>query len=587
MPVNRRRSMLPPTISPGANLGVLCGIKQGDEVASAAWMEAGAMTRTRFLDTVLRSTVGVVIGAGLVLAGPTGVAAATLNVCASGCPYAQIGPALAEAHDGDTVRVGPGRYAGGLTIAASVKLVGAGAGLTIIKGGGPVISIGTYLAPTEPTVSISGLTITGGVAHSAVQSVDWFGEAGVIASGGGVEIVPNADFSGGATVTISHSVITGNLAAATDPRPFGPPCPSGPCPFAWSKGGGIDNFGALTLVDTTVSNNIAAGLASDANGGGINDWRTGRLTLTRTSVTGNQAIAAVPDGRYAEGGGIFTDEAIALTISDSVISDNTASLTSTLPFDVGGGNTLDMNANGGGVHVGDGSTVRIDSSVFRNNLVNINDPNGEPYGFDSALHPGDSSLVLRNSAIVDNRLVARVGSSADVGPSGTAVDINGPATVSDLLVSGNSVVLTSDNGAAEAAAAGIYIGDFETTPATVSNMVVTGNKTTAWSNTGSARIFGSGLLNEGRLILKGSLIADNVGVVHGRSGLAQGAGIWNGSLFDPTPDELTLNGTIVTHNILTGPVGATLQGGGLYTVNPVTVQASHISHNEPDDCFGC
>ncbi len=34
---------------------------------------------------------------------PAGVAAATLNVCPSGCSYSQLAPALAAAHDGDTI----------------------------------------------------------------------------------------------------------------------------------------------------------------------------------------------------------------------------------------------------------------------------------------------------------------------------------------------------------------------------------------------------------------------------------------------------------------------------------------------------
>ena len=40
---------------------------------------------------------------------------------------------------------------------ASVKLVGAGAGQTVISGGGPVLTIGTFGALTEPTVSIDGV----------------------------------------------------------------------------------------------------------------------------------------------------------------------------------------------------------------------------------------------------------------------------------------------------------------------------------------------------------------------------------------------------------------------------------------------
>ena len=57
-------------------------------------------------------------------------------------------PALAAAHRGDTITIGPGTYAGGVTIDVSVKLV-AGSGATIISGGGPVLTIGVADAPAS------------------------------------------------------------------------------------------------------------------------------------------------------------------------------------------------------------------------------------------------------------------------------------------------------------------------------------------------------------------------------------------------------------------------------------------------------
>ena len=69
---------------------------------------------------------------------------------------------------------------------------------------------------------ISGVTITGGYATSSPESVPFVGQDGVIALGGGVEIPPNADFSGGADVTIANSLITGNRVAPTQTVPFGP-----------------------------------------------------------------------------------------------------------------------------------------------------------------------------------------------------------------------------------------------------------------------------------------------------------------------------------------------------------------------------
>ena len=107
----------------------------------------------------------------LAAAGP--VSATTLSVCASGCRYTQIGPAVAAAQDGETVLVGPGTYLGGITIEASVDLVGAGRGRTIINGGGPVVTIGS--TTSTPTVKIANLTITGGLSttdrrHFAVRT---------------------------------------------------------------------------------------------------------------------------------------------------------------------------------------------------------------------------------------------------------------------------------------------------------------------------------------------------------------------------------------------------------------------------------
>lgn len=521
----------------------------------------------------------------MLLVAPVRVAAATLDVCRSGCPYSQIAPALGDARNGDTIRVAKGTYPGGFAIDVSVTLLGAGAGRTIIKGGGPVITIGTFGAPSQPTVLIDGITVTGGVTHSSPLSSD-VGKADVIALGGGIEVPPNADFTGGAIVTISRSLITGNRAEPTASVPTNLTCPGGPCPFAWARGGGIDSWGALALVDTTVSNNTAAGIASDSVGGGISIWDTGSLTLDRSRVTGNRAIASVPNGRFAEGGGIFADPGIELTIRDSLISDNVARLTSNLPFFVDGADPLDMNANGGGVHVGDGSTITIDRSDFHGNRAIVTDPNGQPYAFDAALHPGDGRLVMRDSSITNNHVVADVASTADAGPSGSMLDVDGPSTIIHTRITGNTSVVTSRTGLAQATGA-VYAGGTASEAVLITDSVITGNTTIARSTDGSASVIGAGLTNDGRLVLTHDVIANNIGIARGQSGSAQGGGIWNGTLFNQPPIELTLNATSVTGNVLRGTSGMAIQGGGLFTTFPVTVNDSQIVHNRPDDCFGC
>ncbi|HEY3953660.1 MAG TPA: hypothetical protein VGM53_09810 [Streptosporangiaceae bacterium] len=175
------------------------------------------------------------------------VSAATLTVCPSGCQYTQISTAAAAARDGDTIRVGPGRYRGGVRIEASLRLAGAGPRSTVIAGGGHVVTVGAIGAAREPVVSISGVRITGGVARSSPVSAPFTGRGGVLAGGGGVEIPPQAISaegvpSGGATVVISGSVIDGNRADPAHTVPSGLPC-AARCPFALAAGGGIESWG--------------------------------------------------------------------------------------------------------------------------------------------------------------------------------------------------------------------------------------------------------------------------------------------------------------------------------------------------------
>jgi nitrous oxidase accessory protein NosD len=146
--------------------------------------------------------------AALALSGAASSATASKTICVGnkvGC-YSTLLAGLNAASDGDTIKLMPGTYAGGVTVDKSVALVGSGAGVTTISGGGPVLTIGVLHAATEPTVSITGLTVSGGLTTSS------FGSGGSRAAGGGIQIPPNAACSGGATVQITNSFITGNTA---------------------------------------------------------------------------------------------------------------------------------------------------------------------------------------------------------------------------------------------------------------------------------------------------------------------------------------------------------------------------------------
>jgi hypothetical protein len=526
--------------------------------------------------------------------------AATLNVCPHGCAYSQVAAAVAAAGNGDTVNIAAGTYHGGLAIDKSLTLNGAGARQTTIRGGGPVITVGTYNAAVEPTVAIRGVTITGGVTGTSPESIPFLGVDGAWGAGGGVEIPPNATLSGGATVTISNSAITGNRVDPTS-SVAGFPCPglfppSGQCPFAPAFGGGIDSWGTLTLLNSTISDNSAgstSGLASDADGGGIYSDQ-GSLTLLNTTVSGNQAIAHSPNGRYAEGGGInVTTQEFgegggndALTVKDSVITDNTAALTSGLPSFFGG-QFQNLNANSGGIVVGPGIPATVDNTSMTDNSAIAHDPNGEPSAIDAAMHVNDGPLIMSNSFIARNQAITDALTSADVGPAGSAIEADGGGTISNTAIIENYATMDTPNGAA---AVNGGLGVFgNTSLLTIRNSTISRNTATALSTTGSASVQGAGVFNDGLLELINSRIAENSGTATAPAGEAQGGGVWNGDEFTGPPVQLTLQNTAIIRNSLTASPGLMVQGAGLFTTPPATTTLTHalIAHNTPDQCFGC
>ena len=164
-------------------------------------------------------------------------------------------------------------------------------------------------AATEPTVSIDGSTITGGETQArSVRERRRYRDS-----------PPRRNFAPGATVNLSDVVISRQPRRAdeTSDSPSRRVCPGGPCPFAGAFGGGIFNAGTLTIRDSVISDNLAAGVASDADGGGI--WSTRVAHDRELAYRRNSAVAAIPNGRFAEGGGLFVDGG-SLSVRNSVVT---------------------------------------------------------------------------------------------------------------------------------------------------------------------------------------------------------------------------------------------------------------------------
>ena len=517
----------------------------------------------------------------------SGMAATKATVRCVGGPgcYATVQAAVDAASSGDTIALRPGTFAGGVTITKSLVLRGAGASLSTIKGGGPVLTIGVFGAATEPTVSIDGVTITGGVSTSSPESTPFVGQENVFAAGGGIEVPPAANFDPGATVTITNSAVTGNRVAPTATVPFGPPCPSGPCPFAGAFGGGIDTWGSLSISTSVVSGNTAAGVASDADGGGIAS-HLGDLTITNVRVTGNKATAVAPNGRFAEGGGVFV-EGGSLTVRGSIFDGNASSLTSNLPSFAGGG-VIEMNANSGGIHVGDGIPTSVENTAITNNSVTVANPTGEALGIDSAMLVGDSNLAMRNTIVRGNSVTYNVATTDDVGPGGSALELDGGGTISYSQIVNNPSTAFSDSGSA-AVNGGLAVLNFndDAKLVTVDHSLISGNTAVGTSKTGTASVQGGGIFNNSLLSLVADIVSSNVARAVAPTGVVQGGGIWSGVELSGPNVSLTLDHTAVLHNAALGTAGVTRQGGGLYTNTPVTQDHALIALNTPDQCFGC
>lgn len=540
----------------------------------------------------MRKALGL-IAALAAAAGAAGAASgAPAAICVGGprC-YSTVQAAVDAAPDGATIWIFPGMYAGGITIDRSVTLVGVAAAATRISGGGPVVTIGS---PTSaPTVSLVNLTITGGFVTHNPQAPRCGpdvprcgpGYADATSLGGGIEAFP------GTTVTIARSVVTGNRSSpALSTSSVKATCPGpAPCPASFGDAAGIDNWGTMTLVDTTVSDNHASAVQS--NGGGIATGNGSSLTLVDSRVTGNSAAATGAYGRFASGGGIFVASDATLRLENSSIDGNRAELRSTIPhpYPMQDGGTDQSNAFGGGIQLADGSTATIRNSSLNGNTVDVADPVGEPFGADAAFCAcGGVPLTLENVRVQDNSVDVRVLDTADSGPSGpSAFEADSDATIRNAEISGNATNVTALSGDAGALGTLLFIFD-GTVPPTVTNAAVRDNAANATAPNGAATVQGAGVVNNGPLTLTNVDVTGNRATATGLSGFAQGGGIWNGQLFGGPESPLTLVNSRVTRNVLSGSPGIVLRGGGIFTPGfPVALTVSSVSRNTPDDCVGC
>jgi YD repeat-containing protein len=197
-----------------------------------------------------------------------------------------------HANSGDTIQFA-GNLKGGtinlldaLDIKQNLTIDGAGSDITVNGGGNRV-----FVIEANVVADINALTITGGNANG-------FNVGGGIDNNGSLAltnstVTGNSAFNGGgifngslATMTMSGDTVNNNTAA--------------------SQGGGVDNFGTLTILNSTIAANQA-----NQGGGIIND---AVLNLVNCTVADNTVT-----GAGAEGGGIYTNSLSQLALLNTIV----------------------------------------------------------------------------------------------------------------------------------------------------------------------------------------------------------------------------------------------------------------------------
>jgi CSLREA domain-containing protein len=281
---------------------------------------------------------------------------------------------------------------GDLDITADMTIVGAGAESTIVDGNGDVMNDRVFEVGAV-TAAMSGLT---------VQHGRFLSTPGSYQGGGGI-------YNAG-TLTLNSARVNENQIVDAGQGAYG--------------GGIFNDDGTLTLADCTINDNRAEA------GGGI--WNeAGDVTLTNCTLNGNEGVGG--------GGGIYQWSDGLLSVTDSVIEENTANFGGGIYSNVG---TVDVTGSGIFNYIG---SVGLENSTVAGNHANIA----------GGLANGAGTVYLTNSAVNNNTAEKDGGGIYDAiglltsltnstvngnhagGMGGGVVNDSGLVVISDSTVSGN------------------------------------------------------------------------------------------------------------------------------------------------------
>jgi hypothetical protein len=460
------------------------------------------------------------------------------------------------------------------------------------------------------------ITLTGGeLAITKNLDIEGPGANQLTVSGNGASRV--FDISGGVTVTIAGMTMTDGLA-------------NGSSPVVASTGGGILNFGSLTLANDVLSNNQAVGDAGTsptgrvggALGGAVANLGSGSLTISNSAFTANQALGADHSVGASAGnalGGAIVNSATA-SVSGSRFTHNVAR---------GGSDctgSLDATGAGGGIN-NSGSLTVTNSTFSHNQAIGGNDSScavRPGFGVGGAILTGGprnpAVLVVSGSTFDHNQAIGGHGNQSSSNPAPSLNGPNGAAGGAFHLSGGTATIsgCTVEHNAAIAGAGGpsqsgglAWGGGLDTFNGFGNGVVVTVSDSTISHNSAIGGAggpggdggdgWGGGLANllGSVLTLSGSTVAHNraVGGAGGSGG--NGADGEGGGIFQDGLSTLTLLGTTVGHNLALGGAagiggsdgegeggGLYLEPGGLACADLLTAIAGNHASTSDDDVFG-
>jgi hypothetical protein len=301
------------------------------------------------------------------MTGADSVHAATLVVTTTAdSGTGSLRAAIAAAADGNTIQFDAalngqniGLTGGELAIDKNITISGPGPNLLAVSRVSSASQFRIFTIMPGRTVTIAGLTISGGVAGG----------------GGGIG-------NAGATLTIDNCIVWGN--------------------FGDGGSGGIGSSGTLTIVDSVVSFNRAGFTSGNPIGSGGGITSSGTLIIIRSTISNNTAVIHC--------GGIIGDGTV--TIIDSTISDNRSG-SDTLPgTGLGGGlcsggtveirgSTISGNTASGEDSGAGGGIINAGQLTISNSTISGNFANGDGGGIRSAAD-GTATLTISNSTISGN-----------------------------------------------------------------------------------------------------------------------------------------------------------------------------------------